>query len=369
MTPNFEHTRERNKMLAAAGWFRRGYGTPTDEHYRAANALGIDLDRKDSLDIDLCSTSVFAQAQEAFRFANGDPGHRAIAALPTIRSALNSNTASTGGAIAAPSLMVETIEKSMLAFGGIISAADVIRLDYRGDIIFPLCDGTANTGRRLEDGGAINAASSPTFGQAVLHPYKYTSDQLIVPNEMLLDGTVVEIVMWIAGILGERIARVFGQQCTTGNGVSQPYGIVNRATTVSAASATTITHDDIDNLIMSVDSDYRASASFMMHDDVRLTLMKAKDADGGRLWPAGVSTLRGFPVVTSSDMASTISSGAKSVIFGNLRKYKIRMRPQFRITRLQQLHMLSDQSGFVAFGEMDGDLLDAGTHPVKVLTH
>jgi HK97 family phage major capsid protein len=56
------------------------------------------------------------------------------------------------------------------------------------------------------------------------------------------------------------------------------------------------------------------------------------------------------------------------MLFGNLKKYKVRQVREIRMYRLQERYRDNDQDGFVAFGRQDGNLLDAGTAPVKKLT-
>jgi HK97 family phage major capsid protein len=68
-------------------------------------------------------------------------------------------------------------------------------------------------------------------------------------------------------------------------------------------------------------------------------------------------------------MASTIESGAKTMLFGQLDKYKIREVRGLRLMRMRELYAETDQEGFVAFFRADGNLLDAGVDPVKHMVH
>jgi HK97 family phage major capsid protein len=78
--------------------------------------------------------------------------------------------------------------------------------------------------------------------------------------------------------------------------------------------------------------------------------------------------LLGYTYVVNQSMASTLAKAAKVVLFGDFSKYKIRDVAGIRLVRLDELFAQTDQVGFVAFLRTDGQLLDAGTNPVKHLT-
>ena len=60
-----------------------------------------------------------------------------------------------------------------------------------------------------------------------------------------------------------------------------------------------------------------------------------------------------------------MAANAKSILFGRLDKYKVRVVQDVRMLRLTERYADNLQVGFVAFLRCDGRLLDAGTNPVK----
>ena len=66
-------------------------------------------------------------------------------------------------------------------------------------------------------------------------------------------------------------------------------------------------------------------------------------------------------------MSDTIASGNITVLFGQLRMYKVRQVGEIRIFRLLERNRDNDQDTFLAFARGDGNLLDAGDNPVKHL--
>jgi HK97 family phage major capsid protein len=66
---------------------------------------------------------------------------------------------------------------------------------------------------------------------------------------------------------------------------------------------------------------------------------------------------------------ATVAATVKSILFGRLRQYKLRMVRSVRMYRLTERHRENDQDAFLAFIEADGNLLNAGDNPVKHLVH
>ncbi len=71
--------------------------------------------------------------------------------------------------------------------------------------------------------------------------------------------------------------------------------------------------------------------------------------------------------VINQNMPSALVSGAKSMLAGPFRKYKVRDVNRVRIRRLEERYADYDQVGFVAFMRSDGRPLNAGTGPIKAL--
>ena len=77
--------------------------------------------------------------------------------------------------------------------------------------------------------------------------------------------------------------------------------------------------------------------------------------------------VKGYPVTINQSMQSSVATATKTILFGQLRKYKIRDAGEVRLIRLDERYAELDQVAFVAFMRSDGNLLDAGVAPVKHL--
>lgn len=283
--------------------------------------------------------------------------------------ALGTQTLVAGGATI-PEGFVNRLELAMLQFGGMRQVADVMRTGEGNNIPWPTTNDTSNEGAIIGENTAVGN-QDVDFGQVVFHAYKYTSKMVQVPIE-LLEDSAINVAAILGQMLGERIARITNRHFTVGTGASQPFGIVTQAATgKTAASATAIAADEILDLIHSVDPAYRNGAGFMFHDNTLLAIRKLKDGEGRYLWQSSLQVgepdrLHGHPIAINQHMPQ-IATGVKAMLFGMFSKYKIRDVAGFRLRRLTERYADSDQEGFVAFSRHDGNLLDAGTNPVKAL--
>lgn len=346
-----EEITEKQRSLALSGWMRANCGMELEKRQAEACALlGI---RPHSDFYECVFRSDVGQLRREYR------------AL--------SSVSDTAGAYTIPEGFVNSMEMAMLAFGGMREVSDILRTSSGNKLPWPTSDDTSNEGALIGENTTVSE-QDVTVGQVVFDAHKYTSKMVKVPRE-LLEDSAFDIAGWLGPILGERIARKTNRDFTTGSGASMPKGVVTASGLgVSAASATAITADEIISLVHSVDPSYRNGARFMFHDNVLMAIRKLKDGNGQYLWAPGMSAgvqnvLYGYPVTINQHMASTIESGAKSMLFGQFGKYKIRDVAGFRLKRLVERYADSDQEAFVAFTRHDGNLLDAGTDPVKHMVH
>ena len=64
---------------------------------------------------------------------------------------------------------------------------------------------------------------------------------------------------------------------------------------------------------------------------------------------------------------ATPATGVKSVIYGDMKTYKVRKVLGFTLRRLDEKYIEDGQIGFIAFMRADGDLLDPGSRAMKHL--
>lgn len=276
----------------------------------------------------------------------------------------------TGGGYLIPTGFANQIEVVMKYFGPMMDSAVTGELltESGNPLNYPTLNDTSNTGRLL----AINTQvtnTDMTFGNVQFDAYKYSSDLLLIPFELMQDSAI-DIEGLVANGLGERLGRIMNTHLTTGNGSTQPNGVVTASTAgKTAASATAITAAELVDLIHSVDRSYRQGpkAGFMLND---LTLAAIKKltlgtSDATPLWTPSIrdgepDRIWGYPYWINNDMA-TIATTAKTVLFGDFSKYLVRKVAGMRMLRMNERYGDYDQIGFVAFMRIDGDLIASGS--------
>lgn len=280
------------------------------------------------------------------------------------------------GGFTVPDELMRSLEIALLTFGGMRQRCTVIRTSTGAALPFPTVNDTTQTGVRLAENTQV-ANQDVVFAQLVLDAYKYSSKQVLVSAELLQDSSV-DVGGLLGNLLGTRIGRIQNTEFTLGTGSSQPNGIITASTVGFTAAngdsqVTTWKYGSIVELEHSVDPAYRSNAAFMMADSSIKKTKQIVDSTGRPIWAAGIAqsapdTLMGYPIVTNQDIA-TMAANAKSVIFGDLSKYLIREVLGVTLLRLEERYADFHQVAFLAFARADGDLLDAGTHPVKVFVN
>ncbi len=305
-----------------------------------------------------------------FRLWDGPRLGRELRARKEARTEMGVTTGYGGDTI--PQTLVDTIEVALLDFGGMRqSGARIVRTAAGEEMTVPTSDDTGNSGRLLAENTQVTETDITTSYKR-LDAYKYSSDIVLVGRELLQD-TAVDMPAFIGARLGERLGRITNEHFTTGTGSSQPNGVVTGASSAATtADATTVSYEELQTLIHSIDPAYRRMApSWMFSDATLLAIKKLKDGDGRPLWVDGLSVrepdmLAGYPYTINQDVAD-IAASAKAILFGAFQFYWIRDVLDVILLRLDERYADYYQVGWVAFSRHDGELVSAAS-PIKYLT-
>lgn len=287
-----------------------------------------------------------------------------------IRATMSTTTGSEGGYTVQTDI-AKTVADALKEYGGVRSVATIIQTDAGNPMSFPTSDGTNEIGEIVPENSPAGS-QDPTFGTLSLGVFKFSSKVIAVPIELLQDSSV-DIEAFVLKRITDRLGRITNQMFTTGTGVAQPRGLVTAAplgVTGAAGQVTTITYDDLIDLVHSVDPAYRMSSQcgFMLHDSTMREIRKLKD-DAGRpvfmpgydgLADAMPDTILGYPVTINQDMP-VMAASAKSVIFGDMSRYYVRDVLQNTLHRFEDsAYAKKGQVGFLAWARSGGNLIDVG---------
>lgn len=299
-----------------------------------------------------------------------------VASLEGETRDLSSITGTEGG-FTVPQEFSNQIEVAMKDFSGIMQTrAQVITTGTGADFPWPTINDTSNEGEQVDENNTTND-DNLAFGQISMKAYLFSSKIIWVPLQLMQD-TAINLEALLSGIFSERLGRATNRRLTTGTNANQPQGVVNAsALGRTAAGAAAITYDETIDLQHSVDPAYRLNAEYMFNDNTLSLLRKLKDSDGRPIWQPAMTasmangtpgTLNGLPYRINQHMANA-ASGARSMLFGDFSKYKIRNVKGMTIVRLNERRMEKFQVGFMAFKRLDGKLSNAGTNPITHLVH
>jgi HK97 family phage major capsid protein len=249
--------------------------------------------------------------------------------------------------------------------GPMLDVSQVINTTSGESLTIPTL--TAYSTATIKGAAAAIDASDPVFSSITLGAYKY-SFLVPVANELITDAGF-DISALIAEQAGNAIGYAVNEGLTNGTGTVQPTGIVTVAgsgitggTGVSGA----FTADNLIDLAYSLDGAARRlpGVGFMANSQSVGAIRKLKDTAGNYLYQVGIGqpdTFAGFPISENPAMAST-GSATKSVLFGHLPSYKVRMAGGLQVAQSADYAFNQDVTTFRVTMRVDGNL----THPGHV---
>ena len=279
--------------------------------------------------------------------------------------ALSKGTATAGGNTVPTSfrsqLWEHLVETATLMGGG----ATVWTTDSGENFEVPITL-THGAAAAVSEGIAI-AGTDPTFSKRTLGAFKY--GQLIKVSRELAEDTGVDLEGYLASAVGRNIGNAFGAKLITGAGTTEPTGITVSSTLGSTGATSVVGVPSLDNLIdlfYSVTAPYRnqASAKWLMKDSTAAVVRKFREGSGtgAYLWQPAIiagqpDLLLSKPVLTDPNVAATGLS-AKSVLFGDLSAYAVRVVNGIKFERSDEFAFDTDQITFRATIRGDGLLID-----------
>lgn len=296
---------------------------------------------------------------------------------PEVRQQVAGNAAAGGNLV--PEEMRQELVKAMAIWGPMYDddVAMVINTTGGASMPFPTVDDTANEAdpQTAEgEGHADDASGDVTFGRGTLEDFMFKTPWVNWSLE-LSTGSFTNIESVLNQLLGERLGRSANRQLTTGSGVGAPQGFLTGSSFgKTAASSTTVTSDEIMDLIHSVDQAYRQSpkAGLQFNDNTLLALHKLKDGQGNYLLNQANTTesiLRIGQVAARyriNQAMPNMASGARSMAYGDFSRYFVRKIGAPIIGVLQDKSNWPNYS-IAGYVRLDGILAD--TTAIRHLVH
>lgn len=274
------------------------------------------------------------------------------------------------GAFIVPVGFQYELEEALKAYGGMRQVARLLPTATGNQLPWPTSNDTGTTGEQVSENVAVSLAN-PNISNITLNAWKYSTKMVQVSNELLQDSAF-DIEAYLRSLFVERLGRITNNHFTVGVGTTQPKGLAVAAVAGPTSEVTlAVSYNDLVELEHSVDPAYRFGAKFMFKDSTLKLIKKLKDSQGHPLWSAAIKdnapdTILGYPYQINQDMPA-VGTGNNCVLFGALNKYIIRSVKELAILRLSERFAEFFQTAFIGFARYDGNLIDAGTNPVKAL--
>lgn len=212
--------------------------------------------------------------------------------------------------------------------------------------------------------GAANEEGAPAFEGIEIKAFDYRLP--VIPISItLLDGSDADIEGAIVALLTEHVARGLTNLALVGgtaaDGIS---ALVPKVITTTSAAATSVSYSDLVDLLAKVKAPHNAQgvASWLMNSATRAALMKVLDENGRPIFLESTregepDRILGRPVVIDDNMPD-IAAGKVPIVFGDLRKYFLRIVQGVRIRVYQEEQYYRNNCiGVQAFVTADGKLI------------
>lgn len=214
----------------------------------------------------------------------------------------------------------------------------------------------------LAEGGDITEDDLGT-GDANFNAYRYTGIQVL--SNSLLNSSVVDMQLWIAKALAQRLVKQWRDRLTIGTGTNMPQGIaVGAGAGITAAAVDAVTADELVDLVHEVSPENRDTrrSAWVMHDSTWQAIRKLKDNDDnyivGSLANGAELTLSGYPVILDQGMPE-MATGNRAIVFGAIKDAYLIRHCDIRIDISHAYRFQQDEVAWRAVQALDAKVIDA----------
>ena len=242
--------------------------------------------------------------------------------------------------------------------GPMLTVSEVFNTTSGENLVIPTVTATSSAGS-VAAAGTISE-SNPTFSSITLGAEKYGA--LVAVASELVSDAGFNISSYIAQQLGTSLGLQANSVLTTK--LSAAAGsVVTGGTGVAGAAS----YENLIDLVYGIADGARVlpGLGFQMSKTGIASARKLKDGAGNYIWtnsavPGQPATLLGYPVYENPNVAA-VATGAKSVLFGHLPSFKVRVAGGIRVDQSADFAFNTDTISYRGLIRLDGGLTHA-TH-------
>jgi HK97 family phage major capsid protein len=239
--------------------------------------------------------------------------------------------------------------------GPLLTTSEVFNTTSGENLVIPTVTATSTSGS-VAAGGTISE-SNPTFASITLGAEKYGA--LVQVAQELVSDAGFNITTYIAQQLGTSLGLKVNDVLTSK--LSASAGSVVRGTATNFAA----TYEDLIDLVYGIADGARVlpGLGFMMSKTAIAAARKLKDDSGAYIWtdsavPGQPATLLGYSVFENPNLAA-VGTAAKSVLFGHLPSFKVRVAGGMRVDQSTDFAFNTDTVTYRGLMRVDGALTHA----------
>lgn len=192
----------------------------------------------------------------------------------------------------------------------------------------------------------------------------YLAGTLSVLSLSLINNSQFDVIGYIVNKMAEAIANWVEKELL--RGTSQKItglSTISAAMTVTAASQTAITADEIMELQDKVIDAFQNGACFIMNRETRSAIRKLKDSDGNYLLNRDISAKWGYTLfgkdVYTTDNADTMAAGKTVIYYGDFSGLAVKLSEDASINVLREKYATQHAVGVYAYMELDSKIENA----------
>jgi len=276
-----------------------------------------------------------------------------------LRAGEQNMTMSNNGAII-PTTIANKIIKAVKDRCPILSGATIY--NAKGTLKVPVW-GKANTTHDITVGYQTEftdiTADSGAFTSIDLGGY--LAGALTLIGKSVDNNGTFNVVDFIVSQMAEEISTFIEKELLIGT-AGKAAGALSTSTSLTVASASAITADDLITIQAKIKQAFQAKACWTMHPDTFTALRKLKDSQGRYMLQEDFTSefpyrMLGKPVYLSDNMP-TIAASAKAILYGDYSGLSVNFRENISIEVLREKYATQHAIGVVSWFEFDAKVTE-----------
>lgn len=184
----------------------------------------------------------------------------------------------------------------------------------------------------------------------------YVIEAISIISKKMVTNVDFDLVSFVVNEVVKKIVNKLEKEFINGT-TDKITGIISTTNTVTAASATAITYDELVKTKHKLKQAFQSNGVWVMKPETYTALCLLKDGNQQPYFKDDEYKILGRPVLVSDNMPA-IATGVKSILFGDLSGYTIKMAKTVEVNVLNELYARKNSVGIQGIVEVDGKITD-----------